>query len=151
MFSRPEYSALGMTSVASEYETKKPLFVKHGHIVTLIEAKEAAMVVIAHDVDLIELVIFLPVLCRKMGISYVIVKGKALLGTVIHQKTAAVVALQEVKSEGQREIATSVSNPNNYEEQRRQRGGGLCGHKSTQKLRKRAKTAGQNANTASID
>ena len=47
------------------------------HIVALIEAKKAALVVIAHDVDPIELVIFLPALCRKMGVPYVIVKGKA--------------------------------------------------------------------------
>ncbi|KAJ4467231.1 ribosomal protein L4 [Lentinula aciculospora] len=138
-------------------ETKKPLFVKYGlnHIVALIEAKKAALVVIGHDVDPIELVVFLPALCRKMGVPYVIVKGKARLGTVVHKKTAAVVALQEVKSEDQRELATLVSAAkanftDKYEEQRRQWGGGLRGNKSTQKLRKRAKAAGQNVNAASI-
>lgn len=38
---------------------------------------------IAHDVDPIELVVWLPALCRKMEIPYCIVKGKARLGTVI--------------------------------------------------------------------
>lgn len=38
--------------------------------------------VIAHDVDPIELVVWLPALCRKMEIPYCIVKGKARLGTV---------------------------------------------------------------------
>ena len=92
-------------------DTKKPLFVKYGlnHIVALVEAKKASLVVIAHDVDPIELVVFLPALCRKMGVPYVIVKGKARLGTVVHKKTAAVVALQDVKSEDQRELATLVS------------------------------------------
>ena len=87
------------------------MFVKYGlnHIVALIEAKKAALVVIAHDVDPIELVVFLPALCRKMGIPYVIVKGKARLGTVVHKKTSAVVALQEVRSEDQRDLATIVS------------------------------------------
>jgi large subunit ribosomal protein L7Ae len=90
---------------------KKPLFVKYGlnHIVALIEAKKASLVVIAHDVDPIELVIFLPALCRKMGVPYVIVKGKARLGTVVHKKSAAVVALQDVKSEDQRDLANLVS------------------------------------------
>jgi len=111
--------------------------------------------VIAHDVDPIELVVFLPALCRKMGVPYVIVKGKARLGTVVHKKTAAVVAIQEVKSEDQRELATIVSASkanftDKYEEQRRLWGGGLRGNKSTQKLRKRAKAAGQNANAANI-
>lgn len=44
---------------------------------------KAQLVVIAHDVDPIELVVWLPALCRKMEIPYCIVKGKARLGTVI--------------------------------------------------------------------
>ena len=67
------------------------------------------MVVIAHDVDPIELVVYLPALCRKMGVPYVIVKGKARLGTVVHKKTAAVLTVQDVKSEDQRELSTIVS------------------------------------------
>jgi len=138
-------------------ETKKPLFVKYGlnHIVALIEAKKASLVVIGHDVDPIELVVFLPALCRKMGVPYVIVKGKARLGTVVHKKTAAVVALQDVKSEDQRELATLVSAAkanfsDKYEEQRRQWGGGVRGNKSTQMLKKRAKAAGQTISATSI-
>ena len=78
------------------------------HCVALIEAKKASLVVIAHDVDPIELVVFLPALCRKMGVPYVIVKGKARLGTVVHKKTAAVLTIQEVRSEDERELATLV-------------------------------------------
>jgi len=44
-----------------------------------------------------------------MGVPYVIVKGKARIGTVVHKKSAAVVALQEVKSEDNKELATIVS------------------------------------------
>ncbi|KAJ7503119.1 L30e-like protein [Mycena galericulata] len=140
---------------ASTKDTKKPLFVKFGlnHTVALIEAKKASLVVIAHDVDPIELVVFLPALCRKMGVPYVIVKGKARLGTVVHKKTAAVLALQDVKSEDQRELATLVSAAkanftDKYEEQRRQWGGGLRGNKSSQMLRKRAKASGQTLSAA---
>jgi len=138
-------------------ETKKPLFVKYGlnHSVALVEAKKASLVVIAHDVDPIELVVYLPALCRKMGVPYVIVKGKARLGTVVHKKTAAVLTVQDVKSEDQRELTTIVSAAkanfsDKYEDQRRQWGGGLRGNKSTQMLRKRAKAAGQTINAASI-
>ncbi|PFH45665.1 hypothetical protein AMATHDRAFT_77957 [Amanita thiersii Skay4041] len=138
-------------------DTKKPLFAKYGlnHVVALVEAKKAALVVIAHDVDPIELVVFLPALCRKMGVPYVIVKGKARLGTVVHKKTAAVLAIQEVKSEDQRELATLVSAAkanfaDKYEEHRRQWGGGIRGNKSTQMLRKRAKAAGQSTTAASL-
>ena len=100
-----------MALIPRSQDSKKPLFVKYGlnHCVALIEAKKASLVVIAHDVDPIELVVFLPALCRKMGVPYVIVKGKARLGTVVHKKTAAVLAVQDVKSEDQRELATLVS------------------------------------------
>ena len=92
-------------------DSKKPLFVKYGlnHTVALIEAKKASLVVIAHDVDPIELVVFLPALCRKMGVPYVIVKGKARLGTVVHKKTAAVLTVQDVKSEDQKDLSTLIS------------------------------------------
>ena len=102
-----------------------------------------------------------------MGIPYVIVKGKARLGTVVHKKTAAVLVVQDVKSEDQRELATLVSaakanlyvslnyvvisvvsnthhsSSDKYDEHRRQWGGGIRGAKSTQMLRKRAKAAGK--------
>jgi ribosomal protein L7Ae-like RNA K-turn-binding protein len=68
--------------------SKKPYTVKYGlnHVVGLVENKKAALVLIPNDVDPIELVVFLPALCRKMGVPYAIVKGKARLGTVVHKK-----------------------------------------------------------------
>ncbi|KAF9042297.1 60S ribosomal protein L8 [Panaeolus papilionaceus] len=154
---RLQAAAAAAAAADKKEDTKKPLYVKYGlnHIVALIEAKKASLVVIGHDVDPIELVVFLPALCRKMGVPYVIVKGKARLGTVVHKKTAAVLAVQDVKSEDQRDLATIISAAkanftDKYEEQRRLWGGGLRGNKSTQMLRKRAKAAGQNANAASL-
>jgi large subunit ribosomal protein L7Ae len=44
-----------------------------------------------------------------MGVAYIIVKGKACLSTVVHKKTAAIVTLQDMKSEDQRELATLIS------------------------------------------
>ena len=57
-------------------DKKKPVVVKFGinHITTLVENGKAQLVVIAHDVDPIEMVIWLPALCKKMGVPYVIVK-----------------------------------------------------------------------------
>merc|ERR1712000_37003 len=48
--------------------SKKPYTVKYGlnHVVGLIENKKASLVLIPNDVDPIELVIFLPSLCKKM-------------------------------------------------------------------------------------
>ena len=63
-------------AAGKEAEKKKPIVVKFGlnHITTLIESGKAQMVCIAHDVDPIELVVWLPALCRKMGVPYCIVK-----------------------------------------------------------------------------
>lgn len=122
---------------ATTHQTKKPVYAKYGlnHVVALVEAKKAQLVVIADDVDPIELVVFLPALCRKMGVPYCIVKGKARLGLVTGKKTSAVVALTEVRSEDQQALANLVSAcKSNYldkaEEIRRSWGGGIRGNKS---------------------
>ena len=67
-------------------------------VTTLVENKKAQLVVIAHDVDPIELVVFLPALCRKMGVPYCIIKGKARLGRLVHRKTCTAVAFTQVNS-----------------------------------------------------
>jgi len=87
---------------------EKPIFVKKGlnHCVALIEQKKGQLVVIAHDVDPIELVVYLPHLCQKRGIPYCIVKGKARLGTVVHQKTAAILTVTDVRPEDKNVLAT---------------------------------------------
>jgi len=65
----------------------------------LVESKKAQLVVTAHDVDPIELVVFLPALCQKMGVPYCIIKGKARLGGLVHRKTCTTVAFTQVNSE----------------------------------------------------
>ena len=52
------------------------MVVKYGlnHITHLVETGKAKLVVIAHDVDPIELVVWLPAVCRKMDVPYIIVK-----------------------------------------------------------------------------
>jgi len=117
--------------------SKKPYAVKYGlnHVVGLIENKKASLVLIPNDVDPIELVIFLPALCRKMGVPYAIIKGKARLGTVVHKKTAAVLAITEVRSEDKSEFSKLLSTikegySTKYEESKRQWGGGIMGAKA---------------------
>lgn len=85
----------------AESQAKKPHFVKSGinHIASLVEQKKASMVLIAHDVDPIELVIWLPALCRKKDVPFCIVKGKARLGSVVHKKTATALAFTSIRKE----------------------------------------------------
>ena len=130
--------------------SKKPYHVKYGlnHVVGLVENKKAALVLIAHDVDPIELVVFLPALCRKMGVPYAIMKGKARLGTVVHKKTAAVLALAEVKDEDKNELKNLVSTidegySKKYEEHRRHWGGGIMGAKAVARTEKKKKAMEQ--------
>merc|ERR1712242_442147 len=54
----------------------KPMHLKFGlnHVTTLVEENKAKMVVIAHDVDPIELVVHLPALCRKKGVPFCFVR-----------------------------------------------------------------------------
>jgi len=97
-------------------------------------------VVIAHDVDPIELVVWLPALCRKMNVPYCIVKGKARLGAVVHQKTATALALTAIKNEDKLEFSKLVESMkanfnDRYDEVRKQWGGGVMGVKSQAKTR----------------
>jgi large subunit ribosomal protein L7Ae len=69
------------------------------HVTTLVEENKAKLVVIAHDVDPIELVVHLPALCRKKGVPFCFIRGKANLGKLCHLKTATCVALTEVRRE----------------------------------------------------
>merc|ERR1712149_150927 len=74
--------------------TPRPTVLAQGvnKIVNLVERKKAQLVVIAHDVDPIEIVVFLPALCRRMGIPYCIVKGKSRLGRLVGLKNCSCVA-----------------------------------------------------------
>merc|ERR1712137_1369566 len=122
---------------------KKPIVIKYGinHITNLIESKKAKLVCIAHDVDPIEIVVWLPALCRKMGVPYCIVKGKARLGKLVHKKTATAVAITNVRTEDKSSLDKLCEACNsNYAERvdtiRRTWGGGIMGNKSQNKVAK---------------
>ena len=121
----------------------KPINIKFGlsHVTTLVEEKKAKLVVIAHDVDPIEMVLHLPALCRRMGVPYAFLKGKARLGKLVHQKTTTCVALTAVSKEDDADLANLQKNfRTEYNENTkvlREWGGGIMGVKTEHKLAKR--------------
>merc|ERR1712187_139488 len=128
-----------------EVKTKKPMVIKYGlkHVVKLVEDKVAKLVVIAHDVDPIELVCWLPALCRKKEVPYCIIKGKARLGQLVHKKTASCIALTSVRQEDKAELDKLADNFraqfNDNAETRRRWGGGIMGIKSQHVMQRREK------------
>jgi large subunit ribosomal protein L7Ae len=103
-------------------------------VTTLVEEGKAKLVVIAHDVDPIEVVVHLPALCRKKGVPFCFIRGKANLGKLVHLKTATCVALTEANAEDMIEIEKlSAEFTKRYIEDRdikRTWGGGIMGIKN---------------------
>ncbi|XP_017469084.1 PREDICTED: 60S ribosomal protein L7a-like [Rhagoletis zephyria] len=122
---------------------KKPTSVRSytNTVTKLVEQKKAQLVVIAHDVDPLELVLFLPALCRKMGVPYCIVKGKARLGLLVRRKTCTALALTNVEANDKANFAkileTIKTNYNDrHDEIRKHWGGGILGSKSLARIAK---------------
>merc|ERR1739848_590345 len=130
--------------------TKRGPVVRHGAntVTTLVEKKKAQLVIIANDVDPIELVLFLPALCRKMGVPYCIVKNKARIGKVVRRKTTTCLAITNVESSDRSALNKLVETvKTNYnertEEIKKHWGGSTLGSKSAARISKanKAKSA----------
>lgn len=116
---RPETAAQKKQRLQSlaEAETKQagagvsgnaPATVQYGlnHVTYLVEQRKAQLVAIASDVDPIELVVWLPALCRRMGVPFCIVKNRSRLGSLVHKKNATCVAITRVNPEDQQTLDT---------------------------------------------
>mmetsp|Transcript_5377 Transcript_5377/g.8276 ORF Transcript_5377/g.8276 Transcript_5377/m.8276 type:complete len:262 (-) Transcript_5377:295-1080(-) len=140
-----ETAASEAMEVEADDDSKSPYQIKYGlnHVTTLVEEKKASLVLIAYDVDPLELVLWLPALCRKMNVPFMIVKNKARLGTLVHLKTCATVCLTEVEKQDSSQLKLltelAMEKYNDNPDLVRKWGGGTMGLKTQAKLAKRAK------------
>eukprot|EP00817_Percolomonadidae_sp_ATCC50343_P005100 CAMPEP_0117424176 /NCGR_PEP_ID=MMETSP0758-20121206/4648_1 /TAXON_ID=63605 /ORGANISM="Percolomonas cosmopolitus, Strain AE-1 (ATCC 50343)" /LENGTH=178 /DNA_ID=CAMNT_0005207799 /DNA_START=230 /DNA_END=766 /DNA_ORIENTATION=+ len=90
--------------------TKAGVTLTHGvnQVVKMIERKKAQLVVIAHDVDPIDLVVYIPALCAKLDVPYVIVKSKSRLGEVVFKKNCSCACLTSIRKEDKDEFSQIV-------------------------------------------
>uniref|UniRef100_A0A7S0YWC8 Ribosomal protein eL8/eL30/eS12/Gadd45 domain-containing protein n=1 Tax=Hemiselmis tepida TaxID=464990 RepID=A0A7S0YWC8_9CRYP len=70
-------------------------FYIHGinKVTNFIRKKKVNMVLIAKDVNPVELIIWLPILCKKFEINYLIVGSKSKLGKLVNKKKTSCVAV----------------------------------------------------------
>merc|ERR1711957_806134 len=145
MGQRLKEAAAAKAGGKADSSSKAPNVVKFGlkHVTTLIEEKKAQLVLIACDVDPIELVMWMPALCRKMDVPYMFVKDKARLGALVHMKTTSVLAFTGVNKgdTNQLTICQNLAREkyNDNMDLQRKWGGGIMGLKTQAKLDKRAK------------
>lgn len=133
---------------ASVQPTKNRLFCGAQRVFRLVEQKQAKLVIIAHDVDPVEIVLCLPALCKKQGIPWCIVKGKANLGQLVGFKTASCVAFVNVNDADKAAFekicaAMKTSFVEKYETVSHKWGGLRLSRRSRQKLAKKKRTAAQ--------
>ncbi|XP_035304630.1 60S ribosomal protein L7a-like [Cricetulus griseus] len=90
--------------------TKRPPVLRAGvnTVTTMVDNNKVQLSVITHEVEPIELVVFLHALGRKMGVPYCIMKGKTRLGQLVHRKTRTTVAFTQVDSEDKGALAKLV-------------------------------------------
>jgi len=124
-------------------ENKCPPTLKYGinHVTELVESKKAKLVIIAHDVDPIELVVWLPTLCRKKDVPYCIIKSKSRLGKMVGHKTCTAACITTVAKEDAKDLDVLCESFkaafNDNKEVTRKWGGGIVGVKSQHVLKRR--------------
>jgi large subunit ribosomal protein L7Ae len=103
-------------------------------ITRLVEEKKAKLVLIAHDVDPIETIVWLPALCRKQNVPFAFIKSKARLGKLCDKKTVTAVAVTAVRKEHQAELENFEkefrAQYNESTDLQKTWGGAILGHKA---------------------
>jgi large subunit ribosomal protein L7Ae len=89
-----------------ENNNKKVFFLKHGinTVTNLVRKKKALFVLIANDVSPVEMVIWLPSLCKKLNIPFCIIKNKTRLGNLVKKKKTSCLAIESFLNKDKSDI-----------------------------------------------
>lgn len=93
-------------------KTAQPYLIKFGlnQVTHLVENRVAKLVVIAANCDPIELVCWLPQLCRATDTPFCIVKSQAALGRCVGQKHVTCLAITDVRKEDNHDLEVLRNN-----------------------------------------
>lgn len=132
-----------MQAAGKPIEAKKRMTIKSGlsEVMHLIERGHARLVLIAHDVDPIELVMWMPALCMKKNVPFVIFKSKSRLGALVHKKTTSCIGIGDVRPNDQDQLAVISKKARHlyngrYNELKKSWGKQQLGIKTRHKIRK---------------
>mmetsp|Transcript_4137 Transcript_4137/g.9867 ORF Transcript_4137/g.9867 Transcript_4137/m.9867 type:complete len:230 (+) Transcript_4137:130-819(+) len=111
---------------------KTKFLMKHGirTVTNLIKKKRALFVIIAHDVNPIECVIWLPALCSKFNVPFSIIKNKSRMGQLVNRKKTSCIAMtihdvSSINTEIGKILDTFRIHFNNHFEETMRKWGGL--------------------------
>lgn len=126
----------------------KPFELKFGiqRVTRYVEQKRAKLVLIAHDVTPVEMIVWLPALCKKMEVPYCIVKGKSNIGKLVGYKTASCAAFLHINASDKPSFdkmleSVKISFNDRYDDLSRRWGGLSFSRKSKQNMAKKRKEA----------
>ncbi|KAG0265395.1 60S ribosomal protein L8B [Mortierella polycephala] len=93
-----------------EVVSNKAHVLKHGlnHVADLIIKGRVRLCIIAADVDPIDLVAWLPALCRKKKVTYGVVDRKVRLGSLVNKRSVPCVVFTEIRDEEESEFKSLV-------------------------------------------
>jgi len=136
-----EMAAMKAEGGSIEFKNEPQIKFGLNHVTNLVTRKKAQIVLIAHDVDPLELVVWLPTLCHKMDVPFAVVKGKAALGRLVNMKTATCVCLTQVKPSDTHDLELLITRAkttfnDQFKELMKRRGQATFGIKTNQRLAK---------------
>jgi large subunit ribosomal protein L7Ae len=107
-----------------------------------IETKRAKFVIIANDVHPLDLIVWMPTLCKKLEVPFCIVKNTAALGRLVNRKRVTCMAIVDIRTKDKAHLervmqAAHLKFGDKFDDFRKKWGGLVLGKKHDLKMKKR--------------